>query len=74
MRLSEEEEGAEAMYREHMLCTYVLATVGTYHHGISLIGMKKPAVNPVTEAMMGERRNAFFGNARIIHIRKAIQT
>ena len=36
--------------------------------------MKKPAVNPVTEAMMGERRNALFGNARIIHISKAIHT
>ena len=45
----------------------------TYHQGICPIGIKKPLVNPVTEARMGERRIEILGKVRMSHIRRATQ-
>ena len=44
-----------------------------YHHGMTLMGIKKPLVNPATADKTGERRMAFSGNVSMSQISRAVQ-
>ena len=45
-----------------------------YHQGISLMGMKKPLLNPATADRTGDSRNAFCGKLTINKMSSAVQT